>query len=160
MSLSDAEWTLVLKAWGPVEADLAGHGQAVLLRAFISVPEQADLPGSADIKAHGSIVITKLGDLLKQKGGHAALLRPLGETHAKKHKSLSKLRYREKKKCKKKGFLTAASLSCQLICDVIVKVLAEKYSSFGADSQAAMTKALDLIFSGMGPLYQEFGFAG
>ncbi|MBN3278752.1 MYG protein, partial [Polyodon spathula] len=152
MSLSDAEWTLVLKAWGPVEADLAGHGQAVLLRLFKDHPEtlqlfpkfkvlqQADLPGSADIKAHGSIVITKLGDLLKQKGGHAALLRPLGETHAKKHK------------------IPLANF--KLICDVIVKVLAEKYSSFGADSQAAMTKALDLIFSGMGPLYQEFGFAG
>ncbi|MGH0187377.1 UNVERIFIED_CONTAM: hypothetical protein FKN15_035143 [Acipenser sinensis] len=51
-------------------------------------------------------------------------------------------------------------LSCQLICDVIVTVLKEKYSDFGPDSQAAMSKALDLIFAGMGPLYQEFGFAG
>ncbi|XP_058876867.1 myoglobin-like [Acipenser ruthenus] len=152
MALSDAEWTLVLKAWGPVESDLAGHGQVVLLRLFKDHPEtlqlfpkfkslqQAELAGSADIKAHGNIVISKLGDLLKQKGGHATLLRPLGESHAKKHK------------------IPLANF--KLICDVIVTVMKEKYSDFGPDSQAAMSKALDLIFAGMGPLYQEFGFAG
>ncbi|KAK1155336.1 myoglobin [Acipenser oxyrinchus oxyrinchus] len=152
MALSDAEWSLVLKAWGPVESDVAGHGQAVLLRLFKDHPETLQLfpkfkslqPGelasSADIKAHGNTVISKLGDLLKQKGGHAALLRPLGESHAKKHK------------------IPLANF--KLICDVIVTVLKEKYSDFGPDSQAAMSKALDLIFGGMGPLYQEFGFAG
>ncbi|MGH0183169.1 UNVERIFIED_CONTAM: hypothetical protein FKN15_011373 [Acipenser sinensis] len=102
--------------------------------------QQAELAGSADIKAHGNTVISKLGDLLKQKGNHATLLRPLGESHAKKHK------------------IPLANF--KLICDVIVTVLKEKYSDFGPDSQAAMSKALDLIFAGMGPLYQEFGFAG
>jgi hypothetical protein len=32
MGLSDGEWQLVLKVWGKVEADLAGHGQEVLIR--------------------------------------------------------------------------------------------------------------------------------
>lgn len=32
MGLSDGEWQLVLNVWGKVEADLAGHGQDVLIR--------------------------------------------------------------------------------------------------------------------------------
>lgn len=32
MGLSDGEWQLVLNAWGKVEADIPGHGQAVLIR--------------------------------------------------------------------------------------------------------------------------------
>lgn len=32
MGLSDGEWQLVLNVWGKVEADLAGHGQEVLIR--------------------------------------------------------------------------------------------------------------------------------
>lgn len=32
MALSDGEWQLVLNAWGKVEADIPGHGQAVLIR--------------------------------------------------------------------------------------------------------------------------------
>lgn len=32
MGLSDAEWQLVLKVWGKVEADIPTHGQEVLIR--------------------------------------------------------------------------------------------------------------------------------
>ena len=32
MVLSDAEWHLVLNIWAKVEADVAGHGQDILIR--------------------------------------------------------------------------------------------------------------------------------
>lgn len=32
MGLSDGEWQAVLNIWGKVEADIPGHGQAVLIR--------------------------------------------------------------------------------------------------------------------------------
>lgn len=38
------------------------------------------------MSAHGATVLKKLGELLKAKGNHAALLQPLANTHATKHK--------------------------------------------------------------------------
>ena len=47
---------------------------------------KSDLAGNTAVSAHGATVLKKLGDLLKAKGDHAALLKPLATTHAKTHK--------------------------------------------------------------------------
>lgn len=47
---------------------------------------QSDLAGNAAVSAHGATVLKKLGELLKAKGNHVALLQPLANTHATKHK--------------------------------------------------------------------------
>ncbi|KAG1955893.1 myoglobin [Pimephales promelas] len=95
-TMSDHE--LVLKCWGAVEADYTGHGAEVLTRLFTEYPDtlklfpkfagiaQPDLAGSAAVAAHGATVLRKLGELLQAKGDHAALLKPLANTHAKTHK--------------------------------------------------------------------------
>ena len=54
-----------------------------------------DLAGDAAVSAHGAIVLKKLGELLKAKGNHTALLKPLSNTHANKHKiSINNFRVR------------------------------------------------------------------
>lgn len=45
-----------------------------------------DLAGNSSVSAHGAIVLKKLGELLKAKGNHGAILKPLATTHATKHK--------------------------------------------------------------------------
>lgn len=47
---------------------------------------QGDMAGNAAISAHGATVLKKLGELLKAKGDHAAILKPMANTHANKHK--------------------------------------------------------------------------
>lgn len=47
---------------------------------------QGDLAGNAAISAHGATVLKKLGELLRAKGNHAAILKPLANSHATKHK--------------------------------------------------------------------------
>lgn len=47
---------------------------------------QSELAGNAAVSAHGATVLKKLGELLKARGDHAALLQPLANTHATKHK--------------------------------------------------------------------------
>lgn len=47
---------------------------------------QGDLAGNAAVAAHGATVLKKLGELLKAKGNHAAILKPLATTHANNHK--------------------------------------------------------------------------
>uniref|UniRef100_A0A8B9TTW6 Myoglobin n=1 Tax=Anas platyrhynchos TaxID=8839 RepID=A0A8B9TTW6_ANAPL len=141
MGLSDQEWQQVLTIWGKVEADLAGHGHAVLMRLFQDHPETLDrfekfkglktpdqMKGSEDLKKHGVTVLTQLGKILKQKGNHE-------------HKIPVKY--------------------LEFISEVIIKVIAEKHSAdFGADSQAAMKKALELFRNDMASKYKEFGFQG
>ncbi|XP_051487603.1 myoglobin [Apus apus] len=154
MGLSDQEWQQVLTIWGKVEADLAGHGHAVLMRLFQDHPETLDkfekfkglkspdqMKGSEDLKKHGVTVLTQLGKILKQKGSHEAELKPLAQTHATKHKIPVKY--------------------LEFISEVIIKVIAEKHSAdFGADAQAAMKKALELFRNDMASKYKEFGFQG
>nr|AAN52371.1 truncated myoglobin [Champsocephalus esox] len=89
-----ADFDMVLKCWGPVEADHATHGSLVLTRLFTEHPEtlklfpkfagiaQGDLAGDAGVSAHGATVLNKLGDLLKARGAHAALPKPLSSSHA------------------------------------------------------------------------------
>lgn len=47
---------------------------------------KGDLASNAAVSAHGATVLKKLGELLKAKGNHAAILKPLANTHATKHK--------------------------------------------------------------------------
>ncbi|NXD10009.1 MYG protein, partial [Nothocercus nigrocapillus] len=154
MGLSDQEWQRVLAVWGKVEADIAGHGHEVLMRLFHDHPETLDrfekfkglttpdqMKASEDLKKHGATVLTQLGKILKQKGNHEAELKPLAQTHATKHKIPVKY--------------------LEFISEVIIKVIAEKHSAdFGADSQAAMKKALELFRNDMASKYKEFGFQG
>lgn len=131
------DFDMVLKFWGPVEADYSAHGGMVLTRLVIYIillfavtedfcfssslfsikeniishiilcphfslftenPEtqqlfpkfvgiaQSELAGNAAVSAHGATVLKKLGELLKAKGNHAAILQPLANSHATKHK--------------------------------------------------------------------------
>ncbi|NXS48237.1 MYG protein, partial [Balaeniceps rex] len=154
MGLSDQEWQKVLTIWGKVESDLAGHGHEILMRLFKDHPETLDrfekfkglktpdqMKASEDLKKHGVTVLTQLGKILKQKGNHESELKPLAQTHATKHKIPVKY--------------------LEFISEVIIKVIAEKHpADFGADSQAAMKKALELFRHDMASKYKEFGFQG
>ncbi|NXX82102.1 MYG protein, partial [Urocolius indicus] len=154
MGLSDQEWQKVLAIWGKVESDIAGHGHEILMRLFKDHPETLDrfekfkglktpdeMKASEQLKNHGATVLTQLGKILKQKGNHEAELKPLAQTHATKHKIPVKY--------------------LEFISEVIIKVLAEKHAAdFGADSQAAMKKALELFRNDMASKYKEFGFQG
>ncbi|XP_022374656.1 myoglobin isoform X3 [Enhydra lutris kenyoni] len=146
MGLSDGEWQLVLNVWGKVEADLAGHGQEVLIRLFKGHPEtlekfdkfkhlksEDEMKGSEDLKKHGNTVLTALGGILKKKGKHEAELKPLAQSHATKHKIPIKY----------------------------LEVLQSKHPrDFGADAQAAMRKALELFRNDIAAKYKELGFQG
>uniref|UniRef100_A0A8C8BYE3 Myoglobin n=1 Tax=Oncorhynchus tshawytscha TaxID=74940 RepID=A0A8C8BYE3_ONCTS len=80
-----ANFDMVLKCWGPVEADYNKHGGLVLSRLFAEHPDTltlfpkfagiaaGDLSGNAAVAAHGATVLKKLGELLKTKGDHAAI---------------------------------------------------------------------------------------
>ncbi|NXF37672.1 MYG protein, partial [Nyctibius bracteatus] len=154
MGLNDQEWQKVLTIWGKVESDLPGHGHEVLMRLFKDHPETLDrferfkglktpdqMKSSEDLKKHGVTVLTQLGKILKLKGNHESELKPLAQTHATKHKIPVKY--------------------LEFISEVIIKVIAEKHSAdFGADSQAAMKKALELFRNDMASKYKEFGFQG
>uniref|UniRef100_A0A4W2F1N8 Myoglobin n=1 Tax=Bos indicus x Bos taurus TaxID=30522 RepID=A0A4W2F1N8_BOBOX len=153
MGLSDGEWQLVLNAWGKVEADVAGHGQEVLIRLFTGHPEtlekfdkfkhlktEAEMKASEDLKKHGNTVLTALGGILK-KGHHEAEVKHLAESHANKHKIPVKY--------------------LEFISDAIIHVLHAKHpSDFGADAQAAMSKALELFRNDMAAQYKVLGFHG
>lgn len=56
-----------------------------LFPKFVGIA-QSDLAGNAAVAAHGATVLKKLGELLKAKGDHAAILKPLADSHAKTHK--------------------------------------------------------------------------
>lgn len=56
-----------------------------LFPAFAGIA-QADLAANAAISAHGATVLKKLGELLKARGNHASILRPMAISHATKHK--------------------------------------------------------------------------
>nr|P02191.2 RecName: Full=Myoglobin [Cervus elaphus] len=154
MGLSDGEWQLVLNAWGKVEADVAGHGQEVLIRLFTGHPEtlekfdkfkhlktEAEMKASEDLKKHGNTVLTALGGILKKKGHHEAEVKHLAESHANKHKIPVKY--------------------LEFISDAIIHVLHAKHpSNFGADAQGAMSKALELFRNDMAAQYKVLGFQG
>lgn len=45
-----------------------------------------EMKSSEELKKHGTTVLSALGNILKQKGQHEAVLKPLAESHATKHK--------------------------------------------------------------------------
>nr|AAR00323.1 myoglobin [Danio rerio] len=146
-----ADHDLVLKCWGAVEADYAANGGEVLNRLFKEYPDtlklfpkfsgisQGDLAGSPAVAAHGATVLKKLGELLKAKGDHAALLKPLANTHANIHK--------------------VALNNFRLITEVLVKVMAEK-AGLDAAGQGALRRVMDAVIGDIGGYYKEIGFAG
>uniref|UniRef100_A0A8C7GH95 Myoglobin n=1 Tax=Oncorhynchus kisutch TaxID=8019 RepID=A0A8C7GH95_ONCKI len=96
-----ANFDMVLKCWGPLDADNNKHGGLgsghQLLDCFCLQSTQTlfpkfagiaagDLSGNAAEAAHGATVLMKLGELLKAEGDHAAILKPLATTHATKHR--------------------------------------------------------------------------
>lgn len=56
-----------------------------LFPKFSGIP-QGELAGNAAVSAHGAIVLKKLGELLKAKGNHEPILKPMANSHATKHK--------------------------------------------------------------------------
>ncbi|XP_008275433.1 myoglobin [Stegastes partitus] len=146
-----ADFDLVLKHWGPVEADYDAHGGLVLTRLFTEHPDtqtlfpkfsgiaQGDLAGNAAVSAHGATVLKKLGELLKAKGNHAAILQPLANTHATKHK--------------------IPINNFKLITEVIIKVMTEK-AGLDAAGQQAMRNVMTTVIADIEAKYKELGFTG
>ncbi|XP_035585181.1 myoglobin isoform X2 [Callorhinus ursinus] len=96
---------------------------------------------SEDLKKHGKTVLTALGGILKKKGHHDAELKPLAQSHATKHKI--PIKYLE------------------FISEAIIHVLQSKHpGDFGADTHAAMKKALELFRNDIAAKYRELGFQG
>ncbi|XP_041641586.1 myoglobin [Cheilinus undulatus] len=144
-----ADFDAVLKFWGPVEADYAAHGSLVLTRLFTEHPDtqklfpkfaniaQSDLAGNAAISAHGATVLKKLGELLKAKGNHADILKPMANSHANKHK--------------------IPINNFKLIAEVIGKVMEEK-AGLDAAGQQALSNVMTAIIADMEANYKELGF--
>ncbi|KAI7810808.1 myoglobin [Triplophysa rosa] len=146
-----ADFDLVLKCWGAMEADYTAHGGEVLTRLFQEHPEtlklfpkfvgiaQGDLAGNAAVAAHGATVLKKLGDLLKAKGDHAGILKPLANTHANNHK--------------------IPLNNFKLITEIIVQLMAERAGLDGA-GQAALRRVFDVVIGDIDGYYKEIGYAG
>ncbi|CAF94084.1 unnamed protein product [Tetraodon nigroviridis] len=144
------DFDMVLKFWGPVEADYSAHGGMVLTRLFTENPEtqqlfpkfvgiaQSELAGNAAVSAHGATVLKKLGELLKAKGNHAAILQPLANSHATKHKIPIK--------------------NFKLIAEVIGKVMAEK-AGLDTAGQQALRNIMATIIADIDATYKELGFS-
>ncbi|XP_073323083.1 myoglobin [Pagrus major] len=139
----------VLKFWGPVEADYNAHGGLVLNRLFMERPETqqlfpkfvgiapGDLAGNAAVSAHGATVLKKLAELLKAKGDHAAILKPMATSHATKHK------------------IPLANF--ELMTEIIAKVMEEK-AGLDAAGQQALRNVMAVIIADMDVTYKELGF--
>lgn len=56
-----------------------------LFPKFVGIAE-SDLSSNKQVSEHGATVLKKLGELLKARGDHAKILKPLSQTHAKIHK--------------------------------------------------------------------------
>uniref|UniRef100_UPI0037E9920F myoglobin n=1 Tax=Semicossyphus pulcher TaxID=241346 RepID=UPI0037E9920F len=146
-----ADFDTVLKFWGPVEADYTVHGGLVLTRLFKEHPDTlklfpkfagiapGDLAGNAAISAHGATVLKKLGELLKAKGNHATILKPMANTHATKHK--------------------IPIGNFKLIAEVIGKVMEEK-AGLDAAGQQALRNVMAAVIADIDANYKELGFTG
>ncbi|CAL8332332.1 unnamed protein product [Lota lota] len=147
-----ADYDLVLRCWGPVEADYNTHGGLVLTRLFTEHPDtqtlfpkfagitdEGELAANAAVAAHGATVLKKLGELLKSRGDHAALLRPLATSHANTHK--------------------IPILNFKLITEVIAKHMAEK-AGLDSAGQEALRKVMSVVIADIDATYKELGFSG
>ncbi|XP_075900379.1 myoglobin [Nelusetta ayraudi] len=145
-----ADYDMVLKFWGPVEADYTMHGGLVLTRLFAEHPDtqklfpafagiaQADLAGNAAISAHGATVLKKLGELLKAKGNHATILQPMAISHATKHK--------------------IPINNFKIISEVILKIMEEK-AGLDPAGQQALRNVMAVVIADMDAAYKELGFS-
>ncbi|KAJ8001777.1 hypothetical protein DPEC_G00172950 [Dallia pectoralis] len=146
-----ADFDIVLRSWGPVEADYTKYGGLVMIRLFTDYPDaqkmfpkfagiaKKDLAGNAEVADHGAVTLKKLGELLKAKGHHCAIVKPLATSHAKEHK--------------------VSLHSYTLITDAVCKVMGEKAGLDGA-GQDAMRRVMHKIITDIGVTYKELGFAG
>lgn len=62
------------------------HPESLQLFPKYASKPLSELATSQEVANHGGIVLKKLGELLKAKGNHAAIVKPLATTHANKHK--------------------------------------------------------------------------
>uniref|UniRef100_A0A4W5NUK9 Myoglobin n=1 Tax=Hucho hucho TaxID=62062 RepID=A0A4W5NUK9_9TELE len=146
-----ANFDMVLKCWGPVEADYNKHGGLVLSRLFAEYPDTlklfpkfagiaaGDLSRNVAVAAHGATVLKKLGELLNAKGDHAAILKPLATTHAKQHK--------------------IALNNFMLITEIICKVMCEN-AGLDAAGQDALRQVMGVIIADIEVTYRELDFTG
>ncbi|XP_042337419.1 myoglobin-like [Plectropomus leopardus] len=146
-----ADYDMVLKYWGPVEADYAAHGSLVLTRLFTEHPDtlklfpkfagiaQADLASDTAVSAQGATVLKKLGELLMAKGNHAAILKPLAKSHA--------LQYK------------IPIVNFKLMTEILVKVMAEK-AGLDAAGQQALRNTMGTVIADIEANYKELGFSG
>ncbi|XP_076026452.1 myoglobin-like [Genypterus blacodes] len=144
-----ADYEAVLKYWGPLDKDPRGVGTLVLIRFFKEHPETQDLfpkyagipledlGGNADLATLGENVVRKLGELVKARGNHAAIIKPLATAHANQHKVPIK--------------------NFTLLSEVIVKVM-EENAGLDGPGQAALRKAMAAIIADMNANYKELGF--
>ncbi|XP_077575002.1 myoglobin [Stigmatopora nigra] len=144
-----ADFDTIQKFWAPIEADYNTYGELVLIRLFTEHPEtlqlfpkfagiaQSDLSGNPAVSAHGVTVLKKLWELLKAKGNHATILKPLSKSHATKHK--------------------IALVNFKLITEVIVKILEEK-TGLNSGGKQALNNMMDVVIADMDADYKELGF--
>ncbi|XP_036387269.1 myoglobin [Megalops cyprinoides] len=143
-----SDFDAVLPSWATFEKDATGNGGEVLTRLFKAHPgtqnlfpkfvgiAEADLAGNAAVANHGATVLRKLGDLLRAKGDHSGILKPLANSHAKTHKIPIE--------------------NFNLISEIIIKLMAEK-AGLDAAGQAAMRKIMGTVIGDMAGFYKEFG---
>ncbi|KAK2816930.1 hypothetical protein Q5P01_025121 [Channa striata] len=141
-----ADFDLVLKCWGPVEADPSRYGSLVLTRLFTKHPETqklfpkfvsiplADIPTNAAVASHGATVLNKLGELLKARGSHASILKPLAVSHATKH--------------------NIPISNFKLITEVIAEILGEK-AGMDAAGQQALRNVMAIVITDLEANYKE-----
>ncbi|KAK5926563.1 hypothetical protein CgunFtcFv8_022124 [Champsocephalus gunnari] len=128
-----ADFDMVLKCWGPVEADHATHGSLVLTRLFTEHPETLKLfPKFAGI-AHGDLA----GDAGQRRPRCPPQTSVQQPRHATKHK--------------------IPIINFKLIAEVIGKVMEEKV---GLDTagQTALRNVMAVIIADMEADYKELGF--
>lgn len=160
------------------------HASLLLLSLFHEYPEtqklfpkfagiaKGDMAGNAALSAHGATVLKKLGELLKARGNHGAILKPLANSHATKHKiPINNFRVRIGSsrsrsfpsawlEVKAFFFLLFPCFSLhQLITEVIGKVMAEK-AGLDAAGQQALRSVMSGIIAEIEADYKELGFAG
>lgn len=121
---------------------------------------KGELAGNADVCAHGATVLKKLGELLKAKGDHAALLQPLANTHATKHKiPINNFKVRPSS-CAVISYpiLKEGGFSCQLIAEVIGKVMEEK-AGLDAAGQQALRNVMATVIADIDATYKQLNFS-
>ncbi|KAK9540092.1 hypothetical protein VZT92_002562 [Zoarces viviparus] len=145
------DFDMVLKCWGPVEADYNGYGNLVLTRLFIAHPHtqklfpkfadipQGDLPGDGAVSAMGAGVLKNLGEMLRLKGKHAAIIKRLANIHAVQHK--------------------VPVCNFKLVGGVLGKLLGEKVG-LDADGQEALTRVMAVVVADMEVEYKNLGVTG